>query len=184
MHHVPPRARLLAGVMALLLALGVALPTIAQEATPAIDEVPQGISFEPVALAPGLSLPVTGELGVARVSLEPGAGFPLEPGDPAYALVIMERGRLTVRLDAPLMVTRVESLSVDMAEETGDTFVPATETVAAGQEVTLRAGDTALFPPEAGGEVRNAGRRPAVALAIFVGPGAPAGTPVAGTPTP
>ena len=37
--------------------------------------------------------------------------------------------------------------------------------IAAGQEVTVRAGDTALFPPQGGGELRNDGQEITVVLA-------------------
>ena len=43
-------------------------------------------------------------------------------------------------------------------------------TIAAGQEVTLQAGDTLLFPPDTGGEIGNNGQERAVVLVVFVGP--------------
>jgi quercetin dioxygenase-like cupin family protein len=168
-------------VLLSILALPAQPVILAQEATPGAEEfAPEGVTFEPLALATGLALPSTGELFLARFGLEPGAALPLEPGDPAYALAAVESGALTIRVDGPLTVTRAEEMAGVMAEE----GVPATETIAAGQEVTLSAGDSALFPPNAGGEIRNDGQEPVSGTVALVGPPVAEGTPVAGTPAP
>ena len=176
---------LLSVVPALLLgtlALHAQPVAIAQEATPSAQEfMPEGVSFEPLGGATGLALPSPGDLFMARFTIEPGAGFPIDPGDPTYALAFIERGQLTVRVDGPLTVTRAEAMGEAEAEEG---FTPATETIPAGQDVTIGAGDSALFPPNAGGEVRNDGQEPVVVIAALVGPPAIEGTPEAGTPTP
>ena len=158
---------------------------VAQEASPAAGTfTEEGITFEPLAFASALALPSTGELTISRISFEPGAGFPIEEGDPSYALGFVESGELTIVQDGPLVVTRAGALGEAVAAgEEGGSFAPATEEIAAGQEVTLGAGDAALFPPNASGEVRNDGDEPAVVLVVFVGPPPIEGTPVAGTPT-
>jgi quercetin dioxygenase-like cupin family protein len=159
---------------------------VAQEATPAAEEfMPEGISFEALAFATALALPSTGELAISRVSFDPGTGFPIEEGDPSYALAVIESGELTVRQEGPFTVTRAGALDAAMgeAEESG-AFAPETEEIAAGQEVMLQAGDAVLFPPNVAGEVRNNGQERTVVLVVFVGPPVPEGTPVAGTPTP
>jgi quercetin dioxygenase-like cupin family protein len=158
---------------------------LAQDATPAVEGfAPEGIAFEVLGYADGLALPATGELSVSRVTFAPGAGFPIEEGDPTYTLAVVERGELTVRLDGPLIVTRAGALAAALAAEgtEGAAATPAAEPVADGQAVTLAAGDAVLFPPNAGGEVGNAGQEDAVVLVVFVGPPPADGTPQAGTP--
>ena len=159
---------------------------VAQEATPTGEEfAPEGITFEPVAFATGLALPSTGELFVSRIGFEPGTGFPIDEGDPSYALAVIESGELTIRQDGPLVVTRAGTLETAVGEaEVGGPFAPTTEEIAAGEEVTVRAGDAVLFPPNVGGEIRNDGQERTVVLVFFVGPPPVEGTPTAGTPTP
>ena len=165
--------------------IGAQPPAVAQEATPAAGEfMPEGISFEALALATELALPATGEISLTRISLEPGAGFPIEEGDPSHALAVIESGELTIRQESAFTVTRAGSLDAAMGEaEAGGAFAPETEEIAAGQEVTVSAGDAVHFPPDTSGEVRNDGQEPTVALVVFVGPPVTEGTPVAGTPT-
>jgi quercetin dioxygenase-like cupin family protein len=159
---------------------------IAQEASPAAEEsmMEEGIGFEALAFATALALPSTGELSITRVSFEPGTGLPIEEGDPSYALGVIESGELTIVQNAPLMVTRAGALDAAMGEaEASGAFLPETEEIAAGQEVTVAAGDAVLFPPNASGEIRNDGDEPAVVLVVFVGPPLMEGT-AAGTPVP
>jgi quercetin dioxygenase-like cupin family protein len=159
---------------------------IAQEATPAAGEfTEEGITFEPLAFATELALPATGELSISRVSFDPGRGFPVDAGDPSYGLAVIESGELTVRQDAPFMVMRAGALAAAISEEmAGGTSGPASEEIAAGQEVTLGAGDSVLFPPNVSAEIRNDSQVRTVVLVAFVGPPAPEATPTAGTPTP
>ncbi len=166
------------------MALGAQPPAVAQEATPAAEESMEGIGYEALAFATALTLPSTGELAITRVSLEPGTGLPIEEGDPSYALAVIESGELTIVQDDPLMVTRAGALDAAMgeAEESG-AFIPETEEIAAGQEVTIGEGDAVLFPPNASGELRNDGDEPTVALVVFVGPPTMEGTEAASTPT-
>ena len=152
---------------------------VAQEATPAAGEfTEEGITFEPLALATELALPASGELSISRVSFDPGAGVPIDEGDPSYALAVIESGELTVRQDGPLVVMRAGALAAAMNEAmAGGTSGPVSEAIASGQEVTLQAGDTVLFPPNAAGEIRNDSQERTVVLVAFVGPPAPEGTP-------
>jgi hypothetical protein len=169
------RFRILLSMVTVMLvgiaAFGVPPVAIAQEPTPAAeDPMQEGITFEPVAFAPGIALPPMGDLSVVRVGFEPGTGFDIDPGDPSYSLGVIESGELTVRLESALTVTRAGALEAAMGEE-GEASAPATEEIAAGQEVTLGVGDTVLFPPNVGGgEIRNDGQERTVALVVFVGP--------------
>jgi quercetin dioxygenase-like cupin family protein len=161
-------------VVVVMLLGGFVLPgqlvAIAQEATPAVEGfMPEGITFEPVAFATGLALPAPGEVSVARIGFDPGTGFPIVEEEPTYALAVVESGALTIRLDDTLIVTRAGALAATMGEEEAGA-APATEEIAAGQEATLEAGDTALFPPDVGGEIGNDGQDRAVVLVVFVGP--------------
>lgn len=162
-----------------IVAFGVRPVAFAQEATPAAEGfIEEGITFEPLAFATALALPSTGELSISRVSFDPGAGFPIEEGDPSYALAVIESGELTIRQDGPLVVTRAGALGAAVGEaEAGGAFAPTTEEIATGQEVTVQAGDAVLFPPNAAGEIRNDGQERTVVLVAFVGPPVPEGTP-------
>ena len=177
---------IIAVVLLGIVAVRVQPVAIAQEATPGAEEMmPEGITFEPLGLATGVTLPSVGELFAVRIGLEPGTAIPIEPGDPATVLGVIESGELTIHFEGPLTITRAEELGGAMGEaEAGGAFVPATETIPAGQEVTVGAGDSVLFPPNVGGEIRNDGQERAVALGFFVSPPAAEGTPAAGTPTP
>ena len=143
------------------------------------------MTFEPLAVAQGVALPSPAGLVVVRIGMEPGAVLPSDPADPTVGLIILEAGQLTVRLDAPITVTRAGTFAPALATaEAGGEFVPPEEAAAAGEAVTLRAGDVALFPPNAGGEIRNDGDERAVGLAFLVTPPemGEMGTPAAATP--
>jgi len=162
--------------------------TLAQEGTPPAGEESalEGVSFEPLAVTTGVALPNPGDLVLVRIGLEPGAVLPSQPDDPSLAVVLVEAGELTVELDAPVTVTRAGSFAPALATaEAGGAFVAPEETVAAGEAVTLRAGDVAFLPPSVGGEVRNDGAERAVGLAFLVTrPDEGGAVPAAGTPAP
>jgi quercetin dioxygenase-like cupin family protein len=143
---------------------------IAQEATPAGVRI-GGVTFAPVAVAPGLDLPSPGDLFVGRASLEPGGVVPIEERDPALGILLVESGTLTVQLEGPMTVTRGagSGAAVAAAQAAGD-LAALTEEVPAGQAVTLAAGDAAYIPANVAGQIRNEGREPAVRLAILVLP--------------
>jgi hypothetical protein len=157
-----------------ILAAQTPLVTIAQEATPAAQA---GVTFEAVAFAGSIPLPAAGDLSVARISFAPGTGFPMAATDPVHGLAVIESGELTLRAGRPLVVTRAGALGTAMKPAGGMAAPPATEEIATGQEVTVRAGDTVLFPPHGGGEIRNDGPERTVVLIVFVGPPLPEGTP-------
>ena len=144
--------------------------SIAQEATPAGVKI-GGVAFEPVALATGIDLPSPGDLFVARADLDPGGMVPIEKGDPALGILLVESGTLTVQLEGPMTVTRGAGLGEAMAtaDATGD-FSAVMELVPAGQAVALAAGDAAYIPANVAGEIRNEGQERAVRLAILVLP--------------
>jgi hypothetical protein len=165
---------MLLAIVALMLlgsvALGAQLPALAQEATPAgVDE--EGLTYEPVAFALGVELPSPADLFVARIGIEPGAGFEIDESDPSTGMCLVEEGTITIRADAPMTVTRGATLGEAMmaAEESGD-MSGAFEAIPAGEEVTLEVGDAGNIPASVNGEIRNDGDEPAVCLAIVAGP--------------
>jgi quercetin dioxygenase-like cupin family protein len=162
----------LAVVVVLLggLALHAQPVAIAQEATPAGVEI-GGVSFEPVTFATGIDLPSPGDLFVVRAALDPGAVVPIEERDPALGILLVESGTLTVQVEGPMTVTRGMGLGEAMAtaEATGD-LSTVVESVAAGQAVTLQAGDAVYIPANVAGEIRNEGKERAVRLAFLVLP--------------
>ena len=165
---------LLSLVVAVL--LGVLAPhaqlvTLAQEATPAGEEM-EGITFEPVTFALGVDVMGPSDFFVARIGVDPGAAFPIEETDPSTGILLVESGAFTVQVDAPVSVTRGAVLGENMAtaEATADisTFL---ESVAAGEAVTVEAGDAVYIPANVAGEIRNEGQEQAVGLAFLVVPG-------------
>ena len=113
--------------------------------------------------------PAPADVALVRASFAPGSGFPLDPADPALALVYIQSGALAVRAVTELQVTRVVVAGTPVAAEV----------TAAGVETVLGPGDSAVFPPFIAGEIRNAGTEPAVVLALLVEPTETAATPVA-----
>ena len=165
-----------------VLAMSAQPVAIAQEATPAGVKI-GGVTFEPVALATDLDLPSPGDLLVARAALDPGGVVPIEKGDPALGILLVESGTLTVQLEGPMTVTRGAGLGEAMAtaEATGDVRA-LMESVPAGQAVKLAAGDAAYIPANVAGEIRKEGQERAVRLAILVLP--PEGLGGEATPAP
>jgi len=157
-----------------MLALHAQPVAIAQEASPAAQEgmmEPEGVTFEPIAIASGLTLPSPADMIAARFTIDPGAGFPLEASDPSGGMLIVESGTFTVRVDTPWAISRSGSFasSIATAEATG-TFTPSDEQIASGEEITMSAGDAAYIPGSINGEIRNDGQEPAVGLVVLVGP--------------
>jgi hypothetical protein len=85
--------------------------------------------------------------------------------------LLVESGTFTVQVNGPVSVTRGATLGEAMqsAETTGD-LSAAAEAIAAGEAVTLEAGDAAYIPGNLIGEIRNDGQDRAVGLAFLVGP--------------
>jgi quercetin dioxygenase-like cupin family protein len=171
------RFRVLLSVVAVALLGSLALLAqplaIAQEATPASEEGMdvEGITFEPVSFAFGAEVATPADLVLVRIGFDPGASLPGEENDPTVGIVLVESGTLTVQADGPLTVTRGAGMGEAMAtaEATGD-FSTLMESAAAGEAVTLEAGDAAYLPANMTGEIRNDGQDPAIALAFLVVP--------------
>jgi hypothetical protein len=166
-------ARLVVVVLVVLLA-SIALHgdpvAVAQDATPAGEEMAPGrIAFESVTFVPGMAFPCQGDLFVARNTFEPGASFTIFETDPAFGFLLVESGTLTVQVNTPISVTGSGELDAAMAtaEASGD-FSGMPESIAAGEAVTLEAGDAAYIPANSAGEIRNAGQDQVVALAFVV----------------
>ena len=168
-----------------VLALQAQPVAIAQEATPASEEGMDfdGITFEPLSFAFGAEVATPADLVVVRIGFDPGASLPGEENDPTVGIVLVESGTLTVQADGPVTVTRGAGMGEAMAtaEATGD-FSTLMESVAAGEAVTLEAGDAAYLPANMTGNIRNDGQDPAVALAFLVVP--PEGMMGEATPAP
>lgn len=142
----------------------------AQNATPETAQVSlQALTFAPVGELPrGPAI-----VGIVRVTFPVGAVLPLEAGDPSLAVVYVESGSLTVRLDAPATILR--------APEEGATDARQEESPAK-TDFTLAPGDSFVSPAIIAGEARNAGTEPVIVLAAVVEP-EPAVAPTAATPT-
>ena len=169
-------ALLISLMFAIVAGQGINPSTMAQDATPPTDQqadAPEGVSF--VTLASGsieVLSPGTANIVLGRIRLAPGATVPFDPADPTVDLVFVAGGTLTFRVDAPMTVARGVSAGTPVPTEPED--------IAAGTEFTMSDGDSALFPPNASGEVRNDGVEDATAwvttVALFATD--------AGTPTP
>jgi quercetin dioxygenase-like cupin family protein len=148
----------------------------AQETTPTLaTSTPEAITVNAQAFAPVTALPASGVLGVLRVTLASDAVLPADPSDPSTALILVEAGTLTVRVDAPIAVIRA-----------GAEFAPGNpipqESVGAGTEVMLGPGDAFVSPPHVSGQIRNPGASAVVLLLAVAFPHDD--TEQAGTPTP
>jgi len=169
-------ALLISLMLAIVAGQAVNLSTTAQDATPPSEQqagAPEGVSF--VTLASGsiqVLSPGTANLVLGRIRLAPGAALPFDPADPSVDLVYMTGGTLTFRIDAPITVARGVSAGTPIPTEP--------EAIEANTEFTMSDGDSALFPPNAAGEVRNDGDEDATAwvtnVALF--------TTDSSTPTP
>jgi hypothetical protein len=141
----------------------------AKTGTPAADEsdMPTGIGFEALAYGQVTALPtVPGFAILERLTMAPGASLSSDANAPGFALMYLESGTLTVRVDAPFAITR--AATVASAVEAG-TF-PMQEEIAAGSESSLAQGDSIVFPPLAAVELRNDGTEPVVILAMSITP--------------
>ena len=177
------RLSVLASLLAVLL-VGLALGArfgagaLAQDGTPPPEEefeLPEGVSFAALGYGTAEDVPAApAELFLFRIGLEPGANFPLEP-ETSVALVYVEAGELTAVIEIPMTVLRAASA--------GTPFPEATEAFAAGEEFTMAEGDSAIFPQDAAGELRNDGGEAVSLLVADVGPPEDGGDE-AGTPAP
>ncbi len=171
-----PRCRVFmsfATVMLLgLIALGAHPRAVAQEATPSAEMSMVGLTFTLIGVAPGVTLPGAADLEVARVGFDPGAGFPIDPGDPTGVLVIIESGTITAHVNERTW-TISRGAALQQAMETAGAAPDLTavlEEIAMGEEATLEVGDVAYVPGGVSGEVRNTGEVRAEALIVLAGP--------------
>ena len=162
----------LVAVLAGLLVAGRVANTVAQEGTPpAEEEFFEGLTFEPLGFGTAEELPAApAEIALFRFGVDPGAGFPIEEDDPTVALVVVESGAVTFRVEAPVRVTRAATIAAFATPGAEEGAIPTPEEVAAGTEFTLEAGDSAVFPPNVPGEVRNDGAERAVGLVALIAP--------------
>jgi hypothetical protein len=155
-----------------LVAVRVQPVAIAQDATPSSGmQVPEGVTFEPLGITSGVTLPSRADLIAVRLTIDPGAVLPSEASDPTGGMLIVESGILTIRIDAPWVVSHSGRLeeAIAKAEATG-TFTPSDEQVASDDSTIMEPGDVAYLPGSVSGEIRNYGAEPAVALVVLVAP--------------
>jgi len=147
----------------------------AQPATPQAGmgvALPAGVTQQNLAI--GLAaplLPAGAIIELARFTFAPGAVVGLPEASPSLALVYVESGILTVRIDAPMTLTRATSDSSGKLE-----------TIPAGTAFTAVQSDFFVGPPHVAVEARNDGREPLVLLMAILEP-APE-MAVAATPAP
>jgi quercetin dioxygenase-like cupin family protein len=169
-------------VVSLLGSLGIG-SVRAQDATPKAGMMaPEGVTFTPLGVVPGVTLPSPVDLTVARATFAPGAGFPFDPSDPEGALVITESGSLTVHVEeVGWTISRGGAIQQAMATPNAAPDLSGVlEQVAMGEEATLQAGDVAYIPGSVTGDVRNNGQEPATVLLVLTD----ASGSMTGTPTP
>jgi quercetin dioxygenase-like cupin family protein len=170
------RFAVLLSVVAMLLIGALALraqpSALAQDATPSADMEIEGATFEPIGFAQGVTLPSTADLLAARFSLDPGAGFPLEPSDPTGAMVVVESGAVTGRVEEMVWtISRGGAMQAMMATPAAEPDMSGLmEEVAIGEEATLQTGDVAFIPGNVSGEVRNAGQERAEGIVFLIVP--------------
>jgi quercetin dioxygenase-like cupin family protein len=139
----------------------------AQDATPGPPEsfeIAPGVSVDNVVFAEGQDEPAS-----YRLHFEAGVTYPVEPS-PALELVYVEAGTLTMQLDAPVTIGHLAATNV------------GGETIDAGMEVSVTAGEYFVIAPGTGGEVRNDGEDTAIVSVAGILPTGEA-TPADATPT-
>jgi hypothetical protein len=108
-------------------------------------------------------------IAIYRFTNAPGSVYTSSADDPGIALITVESGAPTWRLEKSVTITRT----------TGP------EDVAAGTDFTLGPGESFVWPGYVAGELRNDGPEPAVTLVAFLAPAqVEMATPAASTPTP
>jgi hypothetical protein len=139
----------------------------AQDATPVIEAMAEGVTVEELAVGSVPSYPLLpADIALYRVQIAPGGRIVTPPDDAGLGLVYVESGTLVARRTVAAVVTRGAAMATPGAQ--------AQEEIPANTEVTLRAGDFYLAPPMSGGEVRNDGTEEVVILDIVVSSAIPA----------
>lgn len=160
--------------------------THAQDATPAAGEkapagTTGGATFATVAFAPGVTLPTPADVVVVRIGLDPGARVPINATEPMAGLLLVESGTLTFRSSEPQTMTRAGlEAALATAAATGEDGA-ASETVPAGTDITLDAGEATFVAATASGTLRNDSQAPASGVITLFVPsaGTMAATPAA-----
>lgn len=147
----------------LSLALGTTV-VIAQDSTPEAEEdFGEGVSFEFLGYGETEEVPSAPVgLSLLRLGIEPGGFFPIDPADPALALVVVETGAVTITVEAPITVLHPTDDGAPGPEDV--------EQFAADEEFTMEEGDSAIFPPNIAGEARNDGDEDVSLLIANVAP--------------
>ena len=144
-------------LVVVLLVFVAANSVAAQESRPGADEapLPDGVTFEHLAQTQIRYRPSTpAVVALVRITLAPSATLPLEADDP-LALVEVESGTWTVSVPASVNSREVDGTVV-------------TEVSADRVEMDFPPGDGTEFPLPFGGEVRNDGLVPAVAILLII----------------
>lgn len=160
------------------------LTTLAQVSTPSADEnaPPEGVTFTPLGFGTATHLPATPvNFALFRVSLDPGASLPVDASNPSASLLYVVASTLTFRAEAPITVTRAATIAAFSTPGVDASSVPMQEKIAAGTAFTMTVGDSAVFPGNIDGDVRNEGQEQAVALLANI---EPEGSGAVGTPAP
>jgi quercetin dioxygenase-like cupin family protein len=154
----------------------------AQDSTPASGPMEEeGVTFEPLGLLPGVTLPSSADIVAVRITIDPGATSSFNASDPSGGVLIVDSGTFTVLVEE-MGWTVSRGAALQAAMNSGDDSMPGViEQVTMGEEATLEAGDVAYIPGSVNGEIRNDGDEPAVATAVILAPGGMMGM---GTPTP
>jgi quercetin dioxygenase-like cupin family protein len=162
------------GAAILVLTAGGAIA--AQSATPEAGTdiaLPAGVTVQNLAVGSATPLlPSGASIELVRFTFAPGAVVVLPEASPSLALVYVESGVLSVRIEAPAMLARVAA--------GGSPGEP--EPISAGTAFTADQGDSFVGPPHVAVEARNDGSEPLVLLMAVLEP-APAMTAPA-TPAP
>ena len=143
----------------------------AQDATPTAEE---DAVYEYIGSGVTETLPSgPAELLLFRIMLAPGATLSFSPDDPSVVLAVVEAGVVTFQVEATVTVWRAGELGAQHEE-----------TIPAGEACVLEPGDSAVFPPNIEGEVRNDGTEPGTIMVSNIAPVQDSGpaTPEAATP--
>ena len=140
----------------------------AQEGTPVVTQgdMGEGITFEQIDFGTvDILPPAPATINFFHARLEPGAGIPVGAEDPGLGPQLVESGTLTLRgFTADVVVHRADG---------GQEVVPA------GAEASLGPGDSFVWEPYVGGEIRNDGDEPLTFYTVNIFP-VGAATPEAG----
>lgn len=150
-------------LLTLVTATGIFFSAGAQDATPP----PEGFEITPGVTAE-IVPPVEDPPSLYRLQFAPDVTYAFTD-DPTLGVVYVESGTLTLRLDTAVTVAQVGA-----TDEEG-------ESIAAGAEFTVTAGDYLALPPFTSGEVNNEGPEVGtIVVAGFIPEGSAA--PVSATP--